>query len=617
MYSGNAPLTLGRINFTGNEYYYDGLVDEVRVSSVARYTATNAVADGSSFRNDGAHISVASVAGGKYGKAYEFDGASSYVEAPDDNSLDMTGDLTIEAWVKADTVSGYRNVVAKWLPSGDQRSWQMWIEEGKLRGRVSPDGAYGSVVSVTSQTSISAGTWTHVAFVRCDDELSLWINGTKDANTATFTGTVYSGSAPLTIGRINMTDNWYYFDGQIDEVRASNFARSAFSDATLTYDDNGNLTSDGDMEYQYDVFNRLLKVTKSADDSVVAEYLYDGLGRRVLKSVGNDDTRYVYDGNDVVCEYNANDALVCRYVMGRSIDEPMRMERLIEGNWRNFYYQTNALGSIVALNEWDSGEQEETIVERYTYDAYGRLLVHTPGTDGTFGTSDDNYRATSSVGNPYGFTARALDTETGLMYYRVRYYSPLLGRFISSDPLGHDAGINLYGGYFVPNGVDPMGLDNVQWPSNFYVVSTGESLVYHTAIQWETGGADRKETGSTMVEYGPEGVTCGTADPQRKVVRQMSRKAEGRMTVNGAEIDCVCATEQDIMNCLKEFAWDTGVAAKKNQFAPSADNFRAWGKKPPAGAKLYYFSKSLAAQLIYGHTCREFVEEAPPQCCLE
>jgi len=192
------------------------------------------------------------------------------------------------------------------------------------------------------------------------------------------------------------------------------------------------------------VFNRLVKVTKAADGSTVAEYVYDGTGRRVLKTVGSDETRYIYDGNDVICEYNGNDALVCRYIMGRSIDEPLRMERLIDSEWRTFYYHTNQLGSIVALTEWDSGEEEETIIERYTYDAYGRMGVQTPGADGTFGTSDDDYSPTSSVGNPYGFTARRLDEETGLMYYRARYYSTVQGRFVGRDPEGYKDGMSLY-----------------------------------------------------------------------------------------------------------------------------------------------------------------------------
>jgi len=65
-----------------------------------------------------------------------------------------------------------------------------------------------------------------------------------------------------------------WFNGQIDEVRISSFARAAFDIQFLTYDDNGNLTSGGDLNLAYDFLNRLVKVTRAADNSVVAEYAY-------------------------------------------------------------------------------------------------------------------------------------------------------------------------------------------------------------------------------------------------------------------------------------------------------------------------------------------------------
>jgi RHS repeat-associated protein len=88
---------------------------------------------------------------------------------------------------------------------------------------------------------------------------------------------------------------------------------------------------------------------------------------------------------------------------------------------------------------------------RSTIDPYGRVTV----LDG-LGTT---IRTASLYGNPWTFTGRRLDGETGLMQFRFRYYDVGLGRFVSRDPIGYEGGgMGLYGAYFVPGGLDPSGL---------------------------------------------------------------------------------------------------------------------------------------------------------------
>ena len=113
------------------------------------------------------------------------------------------------------------------------------------------------------------------------------------------------------------------------------------------------------------------------------------------------------------------------------------------------FYQNNIQNSIYALTD-ESG----SVVESYSYDIYGKRSVY----DANGVLSD-----TSIVGNEYGFTGRRYDDETGLYYFRARYYSPDLGRFISRDPLTFVDGMNMYAGYFALRGVtDPSGLATVR-----------------------------------------------------------------------------------------------------------------------------------------------------------
>ena len=69
--------------------------------------------------------------------------------------------------------------------------------------------------------------------------------------------------------------------------------------------------------------------------------------------------------------------------------------------------------------------------------------------------------STGALANPFQYTGREFDAETGLRYYRARYYEPGIGRFISEDPLGFSAGINFYEYVFnaPTNLIDPSGLD--------------------------------------------------------------------------------------------------------------------------------------------------------------
>jgi RHS repeat-associated protein len=173
---------------------------------------------------------------------------------------------------------------------------------------------------------------------------------------------------------------------------------------------------------------------------------------------------FVSDGLQEICEY-VSGVLARSFVFGSYIDEPLAM--IIptgQPNAGKYYYHANDLYSVAALTD-----SAGNVVERYKYNPYGGVTVL--AADGV------TVRAASLYGNPWTFTGRRLDGETGLMYYRFRYYSPDLGRFISRDPIDYEGSRwNLYS--YVTNRTttrtDPQGLEEVSPGDSSVPDSPGE-----------------------------------------------------------------------------------------------------------------------------------------------
>jgi RHS repeat-associated protein len=205
------------------------------------------------------------------------------------------------------------------------------------------------------------------------------------------------------------------------------------------YDPNGNLTSDGSTTYTYDAENHLLTASLAG---VTTTYKYDGGGRRISKKVGAEPTapttEFLMDGNEEIAEY-VNNLLVRRYVSGATIDERIVMyEGTGSAAGDERYYYTNHQGSTVAVADGNG-----SVIETFKYSPYGE--------------------SSTVTGNPFRFTGRRYDPESGLYFFRARYYSPKLGRFLQTDPLGTQDDYNLYVflGNDPLNHTDPSGLCKV------------------------------------------------------------------------------------------------------------------------------------------------------------
>ena len=163
-------------------------------------------------------------------------------------------------------------------------------------------------------------------------------------------------------------------------------------------------------------------------------FKYDPFGRRIQVSGPSGTTNYVYDGANAAAEVDNTGAAIAHYAQDLGIDEPLAMQR----SGALSFYSADGLGSITSLTTGTGA-----LADTFRYDTFGNLAS-----------------STGAIVNPYRYTAREYDADSGLYDNRARHYDPRIGRFLSQDPIWFGGGINFYG-YVSNNPVnstDPAGL---------------------------------------------------------------------------------------------------------------------------------------------------------------
>lgn len=162
--------------------------------------------------------------------------------------------------------------------------------------------------------------------------------------------------------------------------------------------------------------------------------LHDPFGRRISKSGRLSTMNYLYDGLDLVETANGSGSESASYALGVTIDEPLAE---LQSSTTD-YYAADGLGSITSSFSATGG-----LANTYTYDSFGKLAA-----------------STGTIINPFQYTAREFDAETGLNFYRTRYFDSSSGRFLSEDLVKFAGGLNFY--RYVANNptnfYDPLGL---------------------------------------------------------------------------------------------------------------------------------------------------------------
>jgi RHS repeat-associated protein len=231
-----------------------------------------------------------------------------------------------------------------------------------------------------------------------------------------------SGYSTGTGNELTAQGNWTYaYDHAGNETGKTNTSTGEVW--TYSYDDKNELTQAVDVvsgltttvTYEYDPFgNRIEQSVATSGGTTVTKYAQDGWDPALAGSTGNSNW-------NVWADLTNASAMQTRYLRGDEVDQIFA--RISSGGTAAFLL-TDHLGSVVGVTN-SSGSLTDTIV----YDAYGNITSESSPTNG----------------GVYKYTGREFDATTGLQYNRARYYDPTVGRWISQDPMGFDAGdSNLY-----------------------------------------------------------------------------------------------------------------------------------------------------------------------------
>jgi RHS repeat-associated protein len=256
------------------------------------------------------------------------------------------------------------------------------------------------------------------------------------------------------------TDENYGYDLNGNRTNAGNQTggnNQLLTDGTYNYayDDEGNrirrtaIATGVVTEYSWDYRNRLTQVTEKNAAGVVvrsSDYKYDVYNDRIAKTVDLDGVgtqiatteRYVYDGDHIALVFDGQGNQVQRFLYGTQVDQVLVQEN---GNGDLLWALADYQGSVR-----DVVDSQGNTLNHIVYDSFGNVTS----------------QANSAVNFRFGYTGREFDVETGLYYYRARYYDPQTGQFIGQDPLSFGAGdSNLYRyvGNSPMNFTDPSGMN--------------------------------------------------------------------------------------------------------------------------------------------------------------
>jgi RHS repeat-associated protein len=231
---------------------------------------------------------------------------------------------------------------------------------------------------------------------------------------------------------------------------------------TPTYDANGNLTKDETgKQFVYDAWNRLVTV-KDTGGATIAGYRYDGQGWRISETKSGTTRDFYYSDQWQVLEERVGGQAQVQYVWSPVyVDALVLRDRDTDANGsldERLWAQQDANWNVTALLDGTGA-----VVERYTYDPYGTATVYDANWDVRTGGS--------AYAWAYLHQGGRIDKDTRLCDFRHRFYSPTLGRWATTDPLGpiiSDKNLYRYVSGSPVSYLDPNGQIGIQYLAPYF-----------------------------------------------------------------------------------------------------------------------------------------------------
>jgi RHS repeat-associated protein len=222
----------------------------------------------------------------------------------------------------------------------------------------------------------------------------------------------------------------------------------AATNEVMSYDSDGNLTADGRFNYTWDGENRVTRFERISGaptaSKVRVDLDYDSQSRRIQKIVSTNNgtiwfgvstNRYLYDGWNLVAVVDHLNNLVQTFAWGSDLSGSQR--------------GSGGVGGLLSMTV-ASGTLAGTYF--YAHDGNGNVMAAVNAADGSvsarydYGPFGETIRSSGSVAqaNPFQFSTKFNDAETGLLYYGYRYYDQSAGRWLNRDPIEEQGGNNIY-----------------------------------------------------------------------------------------------------------------------------------------------------------------------------